>query len=104
MEDVIKENIETESLSKDPVIKQYDDEINKMTLQMLKTKDRQLKYELQGKISSIKTSKSFYTFKVFLKKIVFYILLFVVLVTNLIAVSVALTCNRDKGLIQKIIS
>ena len=104
MEDILKENIETESLSQDPIIKQYNDEINTMTLQMLKTKDSKLKYELQNKITSINRSKSFYTFKVFLKKIIFYIILFVILVTNLIAVSVALTCNRDKGIIQKILS
>ena len=104
MDDIVKENIESDSLSEDPTIIQYDNEINKMTLQMLKTKDSKLKYELKQKINSMKSSKQFYSMKIFMKKIVFYVILFVLLVVNLISVSVALTCNREKGFIQKIIS
>lgn len=88
----------------DPKINEFNNNIQKKTIELYKEKDPLKKYQLQTELDALHRAKMYYTFKKYVHKFIFYIFLLILFTLNLISVVVSLSVNRNKSIVFKIIS
>ena len=102
--DFIESGLSTSDLSDDPVIQEYNIEISKLTIRINQTNDPNLRAKLISERDAIQYNKSMYLFKLYLKKFLFYGLVFALVSFNLIAVAVSMSCSLGENFVYRIAS
>ena len=72
----------------------YDNEINKLIVQLMKTSNMSQKIEIKTKINKLKRDKTYYQFKNYIKKFLANILILGLFTFNFIAVGVSMSCSK----------
>jgi lipopolysaccharide export LptBFGC system permease protein LptF len=88
----------------DPKINEFNNKIQKKTIELYKEKEPLKKYQLQTELDTLHRDKMYYTFKKYVHKFIFYIFLLILFTLNLISVAVSLSVNRNKSIVFKLIS
>ena len=82
----------------------YDNEINKLIVQLMKTSNMSQKIEIKTKINKLKRDKTYYQFKNYIKKFLANILILGLFTFNFIAVGVSMSCSKGRPIYFRILS
>lgn len=104
MGDFVETNLSTSEISDDPKIQEYNIEISKLTIKINQTDDSSVRAKLISERDALQYDKNMYLLKLYLKKFLFYILIFALISFNLIAVAVSMSCSLGETFVYRIIS